>query len=81
MTNSPSSNSEPASQSFERLDPRIQRWIWSAGWTELRDAQEKAIPLILGGDTDVIIAASLHGTVTSQEPARAHFSENLKAAY
>ena len=58
MTNSPSSSSEQASQSFERLDPRIQRWIWSAGWTELRDAQEKAIPLILGGDTDVIIAAS-----------------------
>jgi ATP-dependent Lhr-like helicase len=56
MTNSPASNSE--SSSFSLLDPRIQRWIWSAGWTELRDAQERAIPLILNGDRDVIIAAT-----------------------
>jgi hypothetical protein len=53
MTNSPASSSE--SSSFSLLDPRIQRWIWSAGWTELRDAQERAIPLILNGDQDVII--------------------------
>jgi len=58
MTNSPSSNSEARSQSFERLDPRIQRWIWESSWTELHDAQELAIPLILAGETDVIIAAS-----------------------
>lgn len=56
MTNSPPSNSESAG--FHRLDPRIQRWIWSAGWTELREAQERAIPLILEGKQDVIIAAS-----------------------
>jgi ATP-dependent helicase Lhr and Lhr-like helicase len=56
MTNSPASNCE--SSSFSLLDPRIQHWIWSAGWTELRDAQERAIPLILNGDRDVIIAAT-----------------------
>jgi ATP-dependent Lhr-like helicase len=56
MTNSPASNSE--SSSFSLLDPRIQRWIWSAGWTELRDAQERAIPLILDGKRDVVIAAT-----------------------
>lgn len=58
MTNSPNSSSEALSRNFEKLDPRIQRWIWSSGWTELRDAQERAIPPILAGDRDVIIAAS-----------------------
>jgi ATP-dependent Lhr-like helicase len=58
MTNSPNSNSEPRSRNFEKLDERIQRWIWESGWTELRDAQERAIPPILAGNQDVIIAAS-----------------------
>lgn len=56
MTNLPPSSSD--SSGFRSLDPRIQRWIWSAGWTDLREAQEQAIPLILEGDEDVIIAAS-----------------------
>lgn len=55
---SPTSNSEKSSLSFDKLDPRIQRWIWTSGWTELRDAQERAIPPILAGKSDVIIAAS-----------------------
>jgi ATP-dependent helicase Lhr and Lhr-like helicase len=46
------------SSSFELLDERIRRWIWAEGWTELRDAQERAIPAILPGDRDVIIAAA-----------------------
>lgn len=46
------------SSSFHLLDERIQRFIWSEGWEELRDAQEKAIPLIVKGDQDVIIAAA-----------------------
>lgn len=58
MTSSPNSSSEGSSRNYEKLDPRIQRWIWAAGWTELRDAQERAIPPILAGDRDVIIAAS-----------------------
>ncbi|HTB81281.1 MAG TPA: DEAD/DEAH box helicase [Opitutaceae bacterium] len=58
MTNSPNSSSENRSLNFDKLDSRIQRWIWASGWTELRDAQERAIPLILAGDKDVIIAAS-----------------------
>lgn len=52
----PTSSSE--SSSFEFLDPRIQRWVWEAGWTELRDAQERAIPPIIAAKSDVIIAAS-----------------------
>ena len=58
MTSLPNSSSEPSSRNFEKLDPRIQRWIWTSGWTDLRDAQERAIPPILAGDRDVIIAAS-----------------------
>ena len=58
MTSSRNSNSESASQNFAKLDPRIQRWIWASGWTELREAQERAITPILSGDRDLIIAAS-----------------------
>lgn len=53
---SPASSSKSAA--FEFLDPRIQRWIWQACWTELKDAQERAIPVILEGQRDVIIAAA-----------------------
>lgn len=49
---------EQQSQAFHLLDERIQRFIWEAGWTELRDAQERAIPAIVAGTTDVIIAAA-----------------------
>ena len=50
------SNSETAS--FGLLDERIQRWIWSQGWTSLRSVQEYAIPPLLSGTTDVILAAA-----------------------
>lgn len=49
---------EQQSSSFDQLDERIRRWIWTEGWTELRDAQEQAIPLIMKADRDVIIAAA-----------------------
>ena len=52
----PSSSDE--SQAFFQLDEKIRRWVWDQGWTDLRDAQEMAIPPILAGDTDVIIAAA-----------------------
>lgn len=54
----PPSSSDNPSSAFFLLDERIQRWIWDAGWSELRDAQERAIPPILAGDRDVIIAAA-----------------------
>lgn len=47
-----------ASQAFLQLDPRIQRYLWAEGWGALRDVQEQAIPLILSGSQDVIVAAS-----------------------
>ena len=43
---------------FHLLDERIQRFIWAEGWESLRDAQETAIPLIVKGDRDVIVAAA-----------------------
>lgn len=46
------------SSGFDRLEPRIQRWIWAEGWTSLRDAQERAVPLLVDADQDVIIAAA-----------------------
>jgi len=55
-TNLPASNSE--SQVFSQLDERIQRWIWTEGWTALRDAQERAIPALIEADRDVIVAAA-----------------------
>jgi ATP-dependent Lhr-like helicase len=56
MMNLPPSNSEQSG--FERLDSRIQRWIWAEGWTTLRDAQSQAIPALINADQDVIIAAA-----------------------
>lgn len=46
------------SSAFLQLDPGIQRFLWAEGWEELRDVQELAIPLILPGNQDVIVAAS-----------------------
>jgi ATP-dependent helicase Lhr and Lhr-like helicase len=54
--NSQASNSETSS--FLLLDERIQRWIWSHGWTSLRAVQELAIPALLPARDDVILAAA-----------------------
>lgn len=52
----PASSSD--SSGFHLLAPPIQRWVWSEGWTALRDAQEWAIPALVDADRDVIIAAA-----------------------
>lgn len=51
-------SSSDESQAFYLLDERVRRWVWDQGWTALRDAQERAIPPIISGSTDVIIAAA-----------------------
>ena len=54
-------NSSPSASEinpFSLLDLRIQHWIWSRGWSELRAVQELAIPALLAGDHDVILAAA-----------------------
>jgi ATP-dependent helicase Lhr and Lhr-like helicase len=49
---------EQPSKAFDLLSPSVQRWVWQQRWTELRDAQERAIPLVLAGDTDIVISAT-----------------------
>lgn len=46
------------SSSFDKLDKRIQRWIFKQGWESLRDIQSEAIDPILSANQDVIISAS-----------------------
>lgn len=63
MTSSQASGSDTKdrtrrfSSSFERLARPVQQWIWRRGWNQLRDIQEQAIPLLLAGDDDLVIAA------------------------
>lgn len=66
-----------SSFSFHLLDERIQRFIWTEGWEELRDAQEQAIPLIVKGDRDVIVAAATAAGKTEAAffPALTHLLE------
>ena len=42
----------------------MQKWVWNQGWTSLRDIQENSIPVVLRGDSDVIISASTAGGKT-----------------
>jgi len=55
--------SAPFPSSFELLHPRLRRWVADRGWRELRDIQEAAIPLVLGG-ADAVVAAPTAGGKT-----------------
>jgi ATP-dependent helicase Lhr and Lhr-like helicase len=56
---SPASKSEngAGSTSYALLSEGVRRWVYKSGWTALRDIQEEAIPLVLNGDRDLIVAA------------------------
>ena len=43
---------------FDRLAPPLQRWLWEQGWSGLRKAQTAALPVLLDGERDVVIAAA-----------------------
>jgi len=60
----PSSSDPPArSTAFDRLHPRVQRWIYDQRWTTLREVQEAAVdPILAAGD--VVIAAATAGGKT-----------------
>lgn len=60
----PPSPDQTKSSAFHLLDERIQRWIWSETWQELREIQEHAIPLVLEAKRDVILAAATAGGKT-----------------
>jgi ATP-dependent helicase Lhr and Lhr-like helicase len=55
---SASSSRAAASRAFDLLAEPVRKWVYDQGWQTLRDAQEAAIPLLLGGTSDVIIAAA-----------------------
>src|SRR5882757_2589039 len=44
--------------SYDRLHPKIRRWIRGQGWDELRDIQARTIAAVLDGQEDIIIAAT-----------------------
>src|SRR6185295_2174582 len=52
-----SSSDDKASHAFLDLHPDVQRWVYENGWETLREIQERAVPPILAGDQDVILAA------------------------
>lgn len=43
---------------YEKLDIRVQQWIFKQGWNNLREIQSLAIRPILAGNTDLLISAS-----------------------
>lgn len=47
-----------ASQAYDALDPRIQQFIWTQGWAELRPVQVLAAQALLASPQDVLIAAA-----------------------
>src|SRR5882757_6939934 len=44
--------------SYDRLHPKIRRWIRDQGCEELRDIQARTIAAVLDGQEDIIIAAT-----------------------
>lgn len=60
MTSPASASSSPAaaSRAFDLLAEPVRKWVYDQGWQTLRDAQEAAIPLLLEGTADVIVAAA-----------------------
>jgi len=63
------------SGAFHLLAPAIQRYLWTEKWESLREVQEKAIPLILPGNQDVVVAASTASGKTEAAflPALTHY--------
>jgi ATP-dependent helicase Lhr and Lhr-like helicase len=43
-------------EEYERLDKRVQKWLFNQGWPDLREIQKRAIAPILSGDRDVLIS-------------------------
>jgi ATP-dependent helicase Lhr and Lhr-like helicase len=52
------------SNAFQRLHPKLQRWMYRLNWTSLRPIQEAAVEPILAAERDVILAAPTAGGKT-----------------
>lgn len=44
--------------SFQKLHPVVQKWVYKQGWKDLREIQQQSIEPILSGNMDVVISAS-----------------------
>ena len=53
-------NAPPAARSaaYDTFHPKVRQWIHRRGWRRLHEAQERAAPLILAAEQDVIVAAA-----------------------
>ncbi len=60
----PSGSEKTGPDAFALLHRGVQRWVWERRWTSLRPIQEQAIRPIIGGDTDVLLAAATAGGKT-----------------
>ena len=45
-------------EEYQRLDKRVQKWVFNQGWSDLREIQKRAIAPILAADRDVLISAA-----------------------
>jgi ATP-dependent Lhr-like helicase len=52
-----SSTSGARSASYDLLAEGVRRWVFDRGWKELHDIQEETIPIVLGEERDVVVAA------------------------
>ncbi|MDW9481221.1 DEAD/DEAH box helicase [Sinorhizobium meliloti] len=52
--------------SFDKLHPKVRRWIYQQGWSELRDIQDRTIPSIMDRDGDTLVIA---GTASGKTEA------------
>jgi ATP-dependent Lhr-like helicase len=43
---------------YQKLDIRVQKWVFKQGWPSLREIQDLSIDPIMSGNTDVLISAS-----------------------
>jgi ATP-dependent Lhr-like helicase len=55
---------DAVTNSFQLLNPKVQKWVYSQGWTELRQIQEESVKAVIKGDNDIIISASTAGGKT-----------------
>ena len=55
-----------SSAAFDLLHGKVRQWIWRQGWDGLREIQEKSIPILLSGASDLIITA---GTASGKTEA------------
>jgi len=43
---------------FQRLHPKVQKWVYKQKWNDLRDIQKQSIDPILNGQKDIIISSA-----------------------